>query len=148
VLLDRRRMKAKVLVVIGLLSACGAKPAPSTSPTPPAPQVAAAEQDAYAKARPVFETYCAGCHTRTGAKASPKSLDHLDMTSYPFGGHHGSMAGPAVAEVLGLDGKKPTMPLDHPGAVTGDELALVKAWIDAYDAAHPDAMSMHHDDDD
>ena len=138
-------MKAKSLALL-FVAACGARPAPA--PVAPAPRVAAAEQDAYAKARPVFDAYCAGCHTKAGAKATPKSLAHLDMTTYPFGGHHGAMAGPAVAEVLGLDGAKPTMPLDHPGAVAGDELARVKAWIDAYDAAHPDAMSMHHDDDD
>jgi hypothetical protein len=135
-------MNAKLLVPICFLVACGAPQRPTDTQRP------TDEQTAYANARPVFDAYCAGCHTRGGAKASPKSLAHLDMTSYPFGGHHGSMAGPAVAEVLGLDGAKPTMPLDHPGVVAGDELARVKAWVEAYDAAHPDAMSMHHDDDD
>jgi hypothetical protein len=143
-------MNAKLLGFLFFSAACGAHAAAptSTSLTPPAAHVAVAEQDAYATARPVFETYCAGCHTRNGTKATPKSLEHLDMTSYPFGGHHGSMAGPAVAEVLGLAGAKPTMPLDHPGAVSGSELARVKAWVDAYDTAHPDAMSMHDDDGD
>jgi mono/diheme cytochrome c family protein len=141
-------MKATFLVFIPFLSACASTPAAApTPPMAPAVRVAAVEQDAYARARPVFVTYCAGCHTRTGAKATPKSLAHLDMTTYPFGGHHGAMAGPAVAEVLGLDGSKATMPFDKPGAVPPEELARVKAWVEAYDAAHPKANAAHDDDD-
>jgi hypothetical protein len=37
--------------------------------------------------------------------------------------------------VLGLSGKKAKMPADKPGSVTGDDLALIRAWTDAWDVA-------------
>jgi hypothetical protein len=106
-----------------------------------------AEEAAYQAAKPVFDHYCVACHTTGGAKHDDMALTHLNMDSYPFGGHHGAMAGGAVREVLAIGGGKPTMPKDHPGAVQGDDLALVAAWAAAFDAAHPDAPQHEGDDD-
>jgi mono/diheme cytochrome c family protein len=94
------------------------------------------EADAYAHAKPVFEKYCAKCHTKGGEKATPKKLDHFDMTTYPFGGHHAKTIGTTIRTVLGLAKKKPEMPDDKPGSVKGDDLDALKAWADAWDAAH------------
>ena len=59
------------------------------------------------------------------------------MDRYPFGGHHAGEAGQAIRKVLGIGGAtKPTMPSDDPGAVTGDDLAKIAAWADAFDRAH------------
>ena len=94
------------------------------------------ETDAYTKAKPVFDKYCAKCHTKTGEKATPKKLDHFDMTAYPFGGHHAKTIGTTIRTVLGLTSKKATMPDDKPGSLKGDDLAAIKAWADAWIAAH------------
>lgn len=128
-----------------------AKPVETTPPTPPtapatpvAPakpagpdkaQLAAAETSAYEKAKPVFEKYCASCHTKGGKKANAKKLGHLDMTNYPFGGEHTKSVGNEIRKVLGIDGDKPTMPFDKKGAVQGDDLALIKAWTEAWRAS-------------
>ena len=109
-----------------------------------APAVAdSAEEAAFAKAKPVFVKHCASCHTKGGAKATAKKLDHFDMTSYPFAGHHAGTMARTIRKVLGIGGGKPTMPADHKGAVKGDELAAIAAWADAFDAAHK-ADSTHH----
>src|SRR5690348_4015648 len=107
-----------------------------------------AEQTAYQAAKPVFEKYCVGCHSTSGAHASPKAMEHLDMSAYPFGGHHAKTAGAEVREALGASGKPATMPDNDPGAVKGDDLALVLAWADAFDKAHPGAATQQDDDDD
>jgi hypothetical protein len=67
------------------------------------------------------------------------------MTDYPFGGHHAATIGAEIREVLGVDSHKPSMPKGNPGAVKGDELALVVAWVDAWQAAHPAPAEHHHD---
>jgi mono/diheme cytochrome c family protein len=103
-----------------------------------------AEQAAYERAKPVFEKYCASCHTKSGAKATAKKLDHFDMTTYPFGGHHAATIGVTIRKVLAIRGGKPTMPADRKGAVKGDELVLIAAWADAFDAAHKAAAPAHH----
>jgi len=116
---------------------------PPTDPAPPAPpdaaqvkaDLVAAETAAYQAAQPVFTTYCAACHQQGGKKATAKKLGHFDMTAYPFGGHHAAQIGGVVREVLGVDGGRPTMPKDKPGAVRGDELALIVAWTAAWAAA-------------
>jgi|GEM_PF-1129907 len=106
----------------------------------------AAETAAYQQAKPVLAKYCAGCHQQGGKKATAKKLEHFDLTSYPFGGHHTAEITHVMREVLGISGGKPTMPSDKPGAVKGDDLALIAAWADAYDAAHPPAgHGEHHD---
>ncbi len=128
-------------------------PAEPTEPTtpagpikpaePPAPDPAkvkadllAAETAAFDKAKPVFDKWCTKCHTKSGKKMSQKKLDHFDMTTYPFGGHHAMELGGQIRKSLGIDGSKPTMPFDKQGAVKGDELALIAAWADAFDASH------------
>ena len=119
-----------------------AAPAPATSSAPASAgddqakaDALAAENAAYAKAKPVFDKYCASCHTKGGARATVKKLSHVDMTTYPFGGMHTKSIGNEVRKVLGLDGGKPTMPYGHPGAVKGDDLAAIAAWTEAWRAA-------------
>jgi mono/diheme cytochrome c family protein len=104
----------------------------------------ASETSAWEAAKPAFAKYCATCHTKDGKKAAKKKLDHFDMDTYPLGGHHTSTIGFTIREVLGLAGKKATMPYDKPGSVKGDELAAIKAWTDSWEAAekagaHPPA---------
>jgi type IV secretory pathway VirB10-like protein len=110
---------------------------PPPPPPPPDPKVALmdAETAAYENAKPVFEKACAHCHTSSGAKANPGKLEHFNMTAYPFTGHHADSITKAIRHVLGVDGKKPSMPKDKPGSVKGDDLEKIKAWADAYDAA-------------
>ncbi len=111
----------------------------------------ASERSAWDTAKPVFDKSCASCHTKAGKKAAKKKLDHFDMDTYPPGGHHTGTVGYAISDVLGISGKKPTMPYDKPGSVQGDDLAKVKAWTDAWEAAdkagaHPAAAPDHDDD--
>jgi hypothetical protein len=108
------------------------------------------ERAAYDKAKPAFEKYCASCHTQGGKQANAKKLDHFEMTSYPFGGHHAGTLGPTVRKVLAIGGGKATMPNGKPGSVAGDDLAAIAAWAKAWDAAqeggaHP--VAPHHDHD-
>ena len=93
------------------------------------------EITAFERAKPTFERHCFRCHTSAGKKSKPKALAHLTMDGYPFGGHHADEAGAVVRKVLGAGGGKPSMPSDHPGVVTGDDLTRILAWADAYDAA-------------
>lgn len=110
-------------------------------PPPPDPakikaDLLATETAAYQQAKPVLGKYCAGCHQKGGAKATAKKLDHFDMTGYPFSGHHAMEMSGEMRKVLGIGGGKPTMPKGKPGAVKGDDLALIAAWADAFDASH------------
>ena len=123
------------------LAACGGTSHPAPPPPPPTPPPApsgdllADERALWERAKPVLVKYCADCHTRDGKRAAKKKLDHFSLDSYPPGGHHTKTIGPAVREVLGIGGGKATMPFDKPGSVTGDDLAAVKAWADAWEAA-------------
>jgi mono/diheme cytochrome c family protein len=106
------------------------------------------ERAAFGRAKPAFEKYCAGCHTQGAKQASAKKLDHFDMTSYPFGGHHATTLGPTIRKVLAIGGGKATMPDSKPGSVAGEDLATIAAWAKAWDAAqaagaHP--ATPHHD---
>jgi hypothetical protein len=66
----------------------------------------------------------------------------MSMDGYPFQGHHAGEAGTVIRKVLGAaGGRKPTMPSDDPGAVTGEDLAKILAWADAFDRAH---LPQHH----
>jgi hypothetical protein len=113
-----------------------AKPAePEPPKADPKAELLAAETAAWDRAKPAFDKYCATCHTKDGKKAAKKKLDHFDMGSYPPGGHHTATIGFTIRDVLGISGKKPTMPFDKPGSVKGDELAAIKAWTDAWEAA-------------
>ena len=122
--------------------AAGPNPANGAAPAGPG----AAELAAYQRARPVFQKYCASCHTPGSPKARSEAIEHFAMSGYPFGGHHAPVIGREVREVLGQTGEKPTMPKDRPGAVQGDELKLMLAWADAFDAAHPHAQGDDDDD--
>lgn len=144
------------------VAACGsASASPAATPPPatpgepdraaadPKPDLLAAETAAWATARPVVEQACATCHTNAGKKATKKKLGHFNFDSYPPSGHHTSTIGFTIRDVLGLSGKKPTMPFDKPGSVHGDDLAKIKAWADAWEAAekagaHPPAGEHHH----
>lgn len=96
----------------------------------------AAETTAFEKAKPVFEANCARCHSKAGKSATEKKRGHFDMTTYPFGGHHAMEIAKEIRKALGLTGGKPTMPYDKKGSVTGNDLAAIAAWADAFDAAH------------
>ena len=113
-----------------------AEPAP-TEPTEPAPdpkQVAMeAELAAYETAKPVFEKFCIGCHQKGKRGATKKALRELEITEYPFKGEHANA--PDIRKALGIGGGKATMPRNKPGAVKGDDLAAISAWLDAWDAA-------------
>lgn len=127
-------------------SATEPNPVDPVTPTPSEPEapspetikanLLAAETAAFEKAKPVFDKWCASCHSKDGKKTSAKKREHFDMTTYPFGGHHAMEISGEIREVLGVTGKKPTMPADKKGAVKGEELELVKAWADAFDASH------------
>jgi hypothetical protein len=93
-----------------------------------------AEAAAYQAARPVFVQHCLECHD--GRRGKAEAARHLRMDSYPFEGHHAATAGAAIRDPLGLDGGTPTMPKGDPGSVPSDQLELVAAWADAFDAAH------------
>ncbi len=104
------------------------------------------ERVAYERARPVFEQYCASCHTTAGRQAKTATLKHFSMDSYPFGGHHADQITVTIRRVLGATGKRPTMPPDRRGAVKGKELDLILAWADAVDHAQAqDPAGKHHD---
>ena len=115
----------------------------ATTPTEPAEpkpdpkaELLAAETAAYEKAKPVFTKWCAKCHEKGNKLATQKKLDHFDMTKYPFGGHHAMEISKEIREALAIGGGKPTMPADKKGAVKGEELEAIKAWADAFEAAH------------
>jgi len=117
-------------------------PISTKPPEPPAPEPAkvkadllASETSAWQTARPVLETACARCHTKAGKKSAKKKLDHMDMDTYPIGGHHTGTIGYAIRDVLGIGGPEATMPYDKPGSVKGADLAKVVAWTDAWEAA-------------
>jgi hypothetical protein len=122
-------------VLVMILFATGAAAAHTHGPAAPAHVVSVEEREAFARARPVFARYCFKCHTAAGKKHSRTALRHLSMDGYPFGGHHAATVGDAVRETLGAGSEKPTMPGDAPGAVKGDDLALITAWADAFDRA-------------
>lgn len=118
-------------------------PTPTSKPADPPPpdpakvkaDLLAIETSAWQTAKPVFDKTCASCHTKAGKKSAKKKLAHMDLDTYPIGGHHTGTIGYAVREVLGLSGKKATMPYDRPGSVRGDDLAKITAWTDAWEVA-------------
>jgi mono/diheme cytochrome c family protein len=110
-------------------------PKPPPAKPDPKSQLLVAEISAWQAARPVFTRYCASCHTKDGEKTAPKKREHFDMDTYPFGGHHAEKIGFTIRDVLGISGKKPTMPSNKPGSVKGNDLAAIKAWTDAWEAA-------------
>ncbi len=126
-----------------------AEPAKPPEPAAPDPmkvkaELLAIETAAFEKAKPVFDKWCAKCHSKDGKATSPKKRKDFDMTAYPFAGADAMKIGEEVREVLGLTGKKPTMPFDKKGAVKGEELELVKAWSEAFDASHKGGAHAGH----
>jgi mono/diheme cytochrome c family protein len=119
----------------GTLGGSRALGAAKTDTAPSNAKLLAAEKTAWQAATPVLQKHCASCHTRGGKAKTKKRLDHFDFTSYPVGGHHANKIGVTVRTVLGLENKKATMPSGKPGSVTGDDLAAIKAWTEAWDAA-------------
>ncbi len=115
-----------------------ALPEPPAGPDPATlrADLLAAETTAYTNAKPLFEKYCASCHSKGQRGAKAKTLEHFETTTYPFGGHHAMEVGKNVRKALGIGGGKPTMPKTRPGIVKGDELARFAAWADAFDASH------------
>jgi hypothetical protein len=116
---------------------------PADPPEPAAPDPAAvkaellaAETTAFEQAKPVFDKFCSSCHVQGGKQAKKKALDHFDMTRYPFGGHHAGEITATVRKSLAIDGGKATMPKNKPGSVPADQVALIAAWADAFDASH------------
>ena len=125
-----------------------APPDATPAPDPVAIQAAlvVAERAAYDAAKPAFDRYCASCHQQGGKKATRKKLGHFDITAYPFTGHHTDEIGPTLREVLAIGGGKPTMPMDKPGSVSAEDLALFAAFADAWDRAHAGAAAADHAD--
>ncbi|MCG3174816.1 MAG: hypothetical protein GMKNLPBB_03105 [Myxococcota bacterium] len=121
-----------------------ASPAPAAGPPDAAPASGIlSEQDAYERALPVFQRYCANCHTTAGDRSRASTLRHFNMDRYPLTGHHANEIGATVRKVLGASGKRATMPRDRPGAVQGDDLRLVLEWAEAFDRAHPPGHGGH-----
>lgn len=92
------------------------------------------ERAAYERARPVFERYCASCHTSSAGKRA--ALRHFTMDGYPFGGHHAAQISSTIREVLGASGQPATMPKDRAGVIQAEELRAILDWADAFDRAH------------
>jgi hypothetical protein len=138
--LDRWQIHACLALWVAA-TGCGAGQTPAERPQSSAPTAREAdpiaqEMQAYEQARPVFEKYCAGCHTeRAKDTEHAEALLHFTMDRYPFGGHHAGEIADEIREVLGAEGNEPTMPPDKPGVVQGNELKLVLAWADAFDRA-------------
>lgn len=121
----------------------GAAPGEAAAQGPSLVGAEPTEDQAYERARPVFEKYCAKCHTSAGG--NPAALLHFSMDRYPFAGHHKAQIGSAIRRVLGASGQPATMPQDRPGAVQGDELRAMLAWADAFDRAHAASGPAEHD---
>lgn len=132
-------------------AAAPAEPAKPAEPPAPDPakikaDLLAVETAAFEKAKPVFEKHCARCHTKGQKLATAKKLKEFDMSSYPFGGEHAMDIGAEIRKTLGVGGGKVTMPFDKKGAVKGDELALIVAWSEAFDASHKGGAHEGHTD--
>lgn len=129
--------------------------APEVIPEPATPAPAQAEKDllaaeisAYEAAKPVFDKFCAGCHTKAGPGAKKGTLAHFETTNYPFQGHHTDEMAASIRKTLGVGGGRATMPRNKPGSVQGEDLALILKWADAFDASHVSGAhedkSKHH----
>ena len=128
--------------------AAAAKPAPATKPTavlPPAPAkspVAATPAPAAAHpagpdyrrdVEPLLKQYCLGCH---GADEPESDLNLEDFAALLKGGKGGVVVVPGRSELsrltLTVEGKaEPVMPPEGNEAPSPEELAVLKAWIDA-----------------
>jgi len=118
---------------------------PTKAPKPDEPDLLQLELDAHAAAKPILDEACASCHTTALAKSkkAKKGLKHFVMDSYPYGGHHKAELGKSIRKVLGLEGKKATMPKDDPGSIQGPELERIDSWTTAWDAAAAAGLGHH-----
>lgn len=115
---------------------------PRPRPTEPASKEGA--DATYAAARPVFERHCGKCHSRAERGGNKDALKHFDMTSYPFRGHHADAIAPSIASAMGLDGSEATMPKGKAaGSVSDQDLAAIRAWVDAVGGAKKSDTSDH-----
>ncbi len=133
------------VVTFSLWGCSPAKVQPSNATNHPAVQrhVPVEERQAYERARPVLERYCASCHT--SQRGSAAALVHFSMDGYPFGGHHANEIAGTIRQVLGVNGEKATMPQGRPGVVKGEELQRVIDWADAVDRAQASALPHGHE---
>ena len=135
-----------IAMVTFLLWGCSSakgEPSKSTKRVSTQRHVSAEEQQAYERARPVFERYCASCHT--SERGSTAALVHFSMDGYPFGGHHADEIAGTIRLVLGVNGEKATMPQGQPGVVKGEELQRIIDWADAVDRAQASALPHGHE---
>jgi formate dehydrogenase gamma subunit len=99
-------------------------PFPTALPTrTPAPERAASWQDGFAA---LFQEKCGMCHSSSSA------LGGLDLSDYQTaleGGDNGPAIVPGDLDASLLLARQATG--DHPGQLDGDELALVRRWIEA-----------------
>ena len=117
-----------------LLMVCGALVGPSLVTATRAEEPVSFAKDV----KPIFDANCAFCHN---AATQLSKLDLSSRESIMKGGEHGPAVVPGKAEssrlyrlVSGIE--QPQMPLDG-GALTAEQLATIKAWID--EGAHGDA---------
>lgn len=134
---------ALVTVLAWGCSPAKSQPSKSTEHDSMGRHVSAEEQQAYERARPVFERYCASCHR--SERGSAAALVHFSIDGYPFGGHHADEIAGTVRKVLGVTGEKATMPQGRPGIVKGEELQRVIDWADAVDRAQTNVLPHGHE---
>ena len=93
------------------------------------------EMAAYLQAWPAFDRNCFRCHNGSGEESSPKALEQMDMSRYPFEGRRGAVAGRVIRKALiGVGGRR-TMPKDDPDSLNTDDMTLILKWADTFDAA-------------
>ena len=78
------------------ISACAATSTTTISMAQDPAPISEGEHTAFMAAKPVFEKYCVRCHSSLSERPKAKAIEHVDMTSYPFGGHHASEIGSAI----------------------------------------------------
>lgn len=138
-----RLVIAMVTLTLWSCSPAKGQPRKSTEHASTQRHVLVEEQQAYERARPVFERYCASCHT--SERGSAAALVHFSMDGYPFGGHHADEIAGTIRHVLGVNGVKATMPQGRPGVVKGEELQRVIDWADTVDRAQVSALPHGHE---
>ena len=103
-----------------------------------ADRIAPEERAAFEAARPTFVRYCVRCHASGTKKVKRSTLDHLDMTSYPFATRADDVAA-LVRTVVGAGGGAPSMPLVGRGCLDTAEVDAIAAWADAFQRVHSTA---------
>jgi mono/diheme cytochrome c family protein len=109
-----------------------ARPAPVAGPG--GYEASASELAAYERAKPVFERHCTACHRDGTRLTSGEAMRKVDMNGYPFGG--APRAAMTRTVMASLTGGGPTMPPFRRQPLTAEEVALIRAWAAATDAAN------------